>query len=160
MDTESRKDESTKGNIIITDEDNDRNTKASVMALEKFPKTSLEDVVEQKSVVSEFLVPDARDSDLSFQGTDDTESQAPLSREESKHDSNGQSLEQLVDKRHQFKEEVVLDTSLEVHPATTVAVDNSLHLDVSKHNHENSFKYATDGNALPLFSVLSSENIS
>lgn len=144
LDTESRKDESTKGNIIITDEDNDRNTKASVMALEKFPKTSLEDVVEQKSVVSEFLVPDARDSDLSFQGTDDTDSQAPLSREESKHDSNGHSLEQLVDKRHQFKEEVVLDTSLEVHPATTVAVDNSLHLDVSKHNHENSFKYATD----------------
>lgn len=145
LDTESRKDESSKGNIIITDEDNDRNTKATVMALEKFPKTSLEDVVELKSVVSEFLVPDARDSDLSFQGINDTESRAPLSREESKHDSNGQSLEQsVVDKRHQFKEEVVLDTSLAVHPATTVTVDNSLHLDVSKNNHENSFKCATD----------------
>jgi len=31
-----------------------------------------------------------------------------------------------VDKRHQFKE-VVSDTSLEVHPAATVTVDNSWH---------------------------------
>jgi len=128
------------------------------MALEKIPKTSLEDVVEQKSVVSEVLLPDVRDNELSFQGIDGAESRAQLSREESKHDSNGQSLEQsIVDERHQFK--VVLDTSMAVSPATTVTVDNSLHLDASEHNHENALKFSTDGNALSLFWILSSENI-
>lgn len=145
LDTESRKDKSTRRNIIMTGEDIDGNTKATVMSLEKLPETSLEDVVEQKSAASIFLLPDARDSDWSFRGIDNAESWAPVSWEESKHVSNGQSLEQsVVEKRHQFKEEVVHDTSLAVHPAATVIVYNSLHLDVSNHNHENPFKYATD----------------
>lgn len=145
MDTEIRKNESAQRNIIMTDEDIDRNTKAPVMSLEKFPKTSPQNTVKHKPLASEFLLPDARDSDLNFQGIGNAESRALL--QESKHNGNGQILEQsVVDKRHQFKE-VVSDTSLEVHPAATATVDNSWHWDVSKHdpeNPENPFKYATD----------------
>lgn len=145
LDTEIRKNKSAQTNIIMTDEDIDRNTKVNVISVEQFPKTSLQNMAEHKPLASEFLLPDARDSDLNFQGIDNVESRALL--EELKHKSNGQILEQpVVDKRHQFKE-VVSDTSLAVHPAATVTVDNSWHWDVSKHdpeNPENPFKYATD----------------
>lgn len=160
LDTEIRKNKSAQTNIIMTDEDIDRNTKATVMSLEQFPKTSLQNAVEHKPLASEFLLPDVRDSDLNFQGIDNVESRALL--EELKHKSNGKILEQsVVDKRHQFKE-FVSDTSLAVHPTAAVTVDNSWHWDVSKHdpeNLENPFKYATDGHELSRFGILSSHNI-
>ncbi|WP_208081232.1 hypothetical protein, partial [Bacteroides uniformis] len=73
--------------IIMTDEDIDRNTKATIMSLEQFPKTSLQNAVEHKPLASEFLLPDVRDSDLKFQGIDNVESRTLL--EELKHKSNG-----------------------------------------------------------------------